>query len=309
MEAEVSETEFTSWKHHEMSRYFRTILLAIFVSLGCLTHLKNGFAQNSPDVRVPPTTVPPGIDELLLFFPSKHPAGDWTPQDLVFEDVWFKAKDETRIHAWYCPCENPRAIILIAHGNAGNIAMRAPWLRHLQTQLRVSTLMFDYRGYGRSEGIPSVDGALQDARAARTKLLELTGQKDLDVLLMGESLGGAVAVQLAAEAPPRALILQSTFPSLRELAEVHYPRLAWLVPQSKLNSASQIGGVRCPLLQSHGTADRTIPLALGEKLFQMSNDPKTFVKIVGADHNNWLTRDYFRQLDSFIRTVERPNSR
>lgn len=99
---------------------------------------------------------PPSIDELLLFFPSKHPAGNWTPNDLRFEDVWFTAEDQTRLHGWHCPCGNPRATILIAHGNAGNIASRSPWLIYVQSKAQVSTFMFDYRGYGRSEGIPTV---------------------------------------------------------------------------------------------------------------------------------------------------------
>jgi fermentation-respiration switch protein FrsA (DUF1100 family) len=247
----------------------------------------------------------PSLDELLLFFPSKHPAGNWAPKDLRFEDVWFAAEDRTRLHAWYCPADNPRATILIAHGNAGNIASRAPLLRYLQSRTQVSTFMFDYRGYGRSEGVPTVEGALQDARAARTKLRELARIKDSEMLLMGESLGGAVVVQLAAESVPRGLILQSTFSSLKDVADVHYPKLSWLVPPTKLDSATQIARYRGPLLQSHGDADRTIPFASGEKLFRSANEPKAFLRIQGADHNNWLTQEYLRRLDEFIKGVTR----
>ena len=117
---------------------------------------------------------PASIDELLLFFPTKYPAGNWAPEGLRLRNVWFTAEDKTRLHGWYCPCENPRATILIAHGNAGNIADRASWLKYLQSKLRVSTLIFDYRGFGRSDGVPTVDGVLQDTRAARTKLSEIT---------------------------------------------------------------------------------------------------------------------------------------
>jgi hypothetical protein len=166
--------------------------------------------------------------------------------------------------------------------------------------MRVAVFMFDYRGYGRSEGVPTVEGALQDARAARARLAEHAGIKESEMMLMGESLGGAIVVQLAAESAPRALILQSTFSSLKDVADVHYPNLSWLVPPAKLNSAAQIGRFHGPLLQSHGTADQTIPLSLGEKLFESANEPKTFMRITGADHNNWLTDDYLRQLDAFI---------
>ena len=247
---------------------------------------------------------PPSIDELLLFFPSKHPAGNWAPENLRFENVWFNAKDKTRVHGWYCPCDDPRATILIAHGNAGSVASRAPWLRLLQSKMQVSTFMFDYRGYGRSEGVPTVEGALQDARAARTRLCELAGIRDSEMLLMGESLGGAIAVQLAAESAPRGLILQSTFSSLKDVADVHFPKLSWLVSPTKLDSATQIARYRGPLFQSHGNADRTIPFASGEKLFRSANEPKIFVAIPDAGHNNWLTQEYLRRLDDFINRVK-----
>jgi fermentation-respiration switch protein FrsA (DUF1100 family) len=261
-----------------------------------------GRAQDSPATASPPAQQQ-SLDELLLFFPAKYPAGNWQPSELRFEDVWFTAADHTRLHGWFCPCDQPRATVLIAHGNAGNVALRAPWLRYLQTTLRVSSFMFDYRGYGRSGGVPTGDGVLQDARAARQKLVELARVTDSQMLLMGESLGGAIVVQLAAESAPRGLILQSTFSSLRDVAEVHYPALAWLVPETKLDSASRVADYRGPLLQSHGTVDRTIPFAAGQKLFRAANEPKTFLQIAGADHNNWLTESYLKGLDAFVTGV------
>lgn len=262
-------------------------------------------AGASPERAPSDSRTPQSIDELLLFFPSKHPAGNWTPKDLRFADVSFFAEDKTRLHGWYCPCDHPRAILLIAHGNAGHIASRAAWLKYLQSEVRVSTFIFDYRGYGRSEGVPTVEGILQDARAARTKLRELAGVTDSEMLLMGESLGGAIVVQLAAESAPRGLVLQSTFSSLRDVADFHYPMLSWLVLPTKLDSATAIARYHGPLLQSHGTADRTIPFASGEKLFRAANQPKTFVGIPGADHNNWLTEQYLTRLDEFIRGLSR----
>lgn len=256
------------------------------------------------EISKTPSAKSPSIDELLLFFPSKYPTGDWHPKDLKFEDVWFSADDHTRLYGWYCPCDKPRATVLITHGNAGHVASRAHWLRYLQSEARVATFLFDYRGYGRSEGIPTVEGVLMDARAARTKLREIARLEDSQMLLMGESLGGAIAVQLAAESAPRGLVLQSTFSSLKDVADIHYPKLSWLVPPTKLNSAAQIPRYHGPLLQSHGTEDRTIPLGLGEKLFHAANEPKGFVKIPGADHNNWLTKEYLARLDKFIDSLQ-----
>ena len=242
-----------------------------------------------------------------MFFPAKYPSGNWQPKDLRFDDVYFTADDKTRLHGWYCPRDNPRAVILLAHGNAGHVASRAPWLRYLQSKAKVSIFIFDYRGYGRSEGTPTVEGALQDARAARAKLCELAITTDSEMLLMGESLGGAIVVQLASESAPRALVLQSTFSSLRDVAEVHYPKLSWLVPRSRLDSIAWIAKYHGPLLQSHGDRDQTIPFALGEKLFGAANEPKTMIVIANADHNNWISDDYLQRLNAFLDRIATPH--
>ena len=247
----------------------------------------------------------PTLDEQFLFVPSPFPQGDWQPAGLGYQDVPFAAADGTRLHGWYCPADRARATVLVMHGNAGNVATRGAWLIYLQTRMRVNVFLFDYRGYGRSQGKPTVDGVLQDARAARAKLVELSGVPTGQLILMGESLGGAVAVQMAAETAPRALILQSTFSSFRDAAVHHAPLLAWAVPRDKLNSVTAIARYRGPLLQSHGTADEVVPLASGEKLFQAANEPKQFLRIAGAGHNNWLTEEYGRQLDAFLERVSR----
>jgi fermentation-respiration switch protein FrsA (DUF1100 family) len=296
----------------------------ILVLLPCPTLLGCGSAGERPpaaeprpaaaapksDPRTPASAVraPPSqkevkartLDELLLFYPSKYPEGDWKPGGLVFEDVWFRAADGTRLHGWFCPCRQARAALLFAHGNAGNLSQRSAFLRYLQNELRVTALIFDYRGYGRSEGVPTVAGILADARAARAVLARRAGMKESQVVLMGRSLGGAVVVQLASEVPPRALILESTFSSLREVASYHYPKLAWLVPADRLDSLAKLARYRGPLLHSHGDADRTIPYAQGLKLFGAASGPKQFVRIPGADHNAPRSAEYLQQLDRFI---------
>jgi uncharacterized protein len=251
----------------------------------------------------PPVTMK-SIDEYLLFYPSKFPDGNWEPANLVYQDVYFKSADGTKLHGWYCPNPNSRGVVLLAHGNAGHIAHRADWLRYLQRELKLSVFAFDYRGYGRSEGKPTVKGAIEDSVAARAKLCELANLQDKDMLLMGESLGGAMVIQLANQSPPKALIIQSTFPSLREVASVHFPNLAWLVPRNKLLSVEAIKRYQGPLLQSHGTNDGTIPIALGKKLFDAAQEPKEFVSIPDADHNDWLTPAYLQRLDQFLQKLQ-----
>lgn len=291
-------------------KYLKTLpLLMLFLVMAVLllTGSVECFGQATPltESATEPKieSKPPSIDEFLLFFPTKFPNGDWKPAGLEFQDIFFAAQDGTKLHGWYCPAKNPRTVVLLAHGNAGHVASRSSWLRYLQTKAQVSVFVFDYRGYGRSEGTPTVDGAIQDATAARAKLCELAGIKDSQMLLMGESLGGAIVVQLAAKSAPRGLILQSTFSSLHDVADVHYPKLSWLVPPSKLDSVSKIAKFKGPLLQSHGRLDRTIPFLSGEKIFRAANQPKKWVTIENADHNDWQTEPYLKQLNEFIISV------
>jgi len=243
------------------------------------------------------------LDEKLLFYPAKYPEGDWQPTEIQYDDAWFDTEDGLRLHGWYCPCARPRAVVLYAHGNAGNLAHRVGVLQILQQQLHCTVLIFDYRGYGRSVGKPTVKGILLDARAARAELARRAHVKSSAVVLMGRSLGGAVMVQLAAGAAPRGLVLESTFSSFRDVAKVHFPFLAWAVPARKLNSVEAINGCHCPLLQSHGDADRTVPFALGRKLFQAAHEPKQWVTIPGGNHNSPQTRAYYVKLDQFLASL------
>src|SRR5215469_1610947 len=141
----------------------------------CLAARLTAYTQTPPTDQTPKTNDYSAIVSALLFFPDNYPTGNWTPQDLRFQDVWFKADDGTRLHGWLCKADQERAMIFFAHGNGGNIATRVPWLTYLQTHLKVSVFTFDYRGYGRSEGAPTVDGVLQDARAARKALRDISG--------------------------------------------------------------------------------------------------------------------------------------
>lgn len=278
------------------------IVIALAIAGGQACH---GQTATEPDSAG--ETKAASMYDFLLFYPAKFPTGDWQPKELQFQDVFFQAKDGTKLHGWYCPADHPRAVMLVAHGNAGHVASRAEWIRYLQTELSVSVFMFDYRGYGRSEGKPTIRGVIQDARAARAKLCELASVEESEMLLMGESLGGAIVVQLAVDSPPRGLILQSTFSSLRDVADVHYPQLSWLVSRKVLDSVTLIQRYRGPLLQSHGSLDGTIPYTLGKKLFQAANEPKQFVTIEDAYHNNWLTGAYLKELDAFIMRVAADN--
>jgi fermentation-respiration switch protein FrsA (DUF1100 family) len=195
--------------------------------------------------------------------------------------------------------------VLFAHGNAGNLSFWSERMTELQRDYRVSVLIFDYRGYGKSAGKPTVSGVLQDARAAARVLAKKAGVNESDLVVMGQSLGGAVAVHLAAEIQPRGLILESTFCSFRDVADYHAKWASWLVPREKLNSAGQIGKYRGPLLQCHGDIDSVVPFGSGQKLFQAANDPKTFITMRDGDHNSPLSRSYRWKLDDFFEQLSR----
>jgi len=241
------------------------------------------------------------FENRLIFIPSSHREGQWQPPGLRFEDAWFQADDGTRLHGWYVPRPDARAVVLFCHGNAGNITHRAGILDVLNRYVGASVLVFDYRGYGRSEGKPSEAGVLADARAARDWLADREKIAVGDVVLMGESIGGAVAVDLAARDGARALVLESTFNTLPDTAAYHYPWLPvrWAM-RTRFDSSSKIGDYHGPLLQVHGDVDTIVPLQLGRRLFEAANQPKQFILLPDHDHNDPMPIEYYDALTAFF---------
>lgn len=241
------------------------------------------------------------FEDSMVYAPTRYPRGNWQPVNLDVEDVWFTAADGTRLHGWYCPRENARAVVLYLHGNAGNLSDRAEVVRMLHDRFDLSVMIFDYRGFGRSEGSPDEIGILADARAARAWLAAREGIGQGEIVLMGRSLGGGVATDLAAADGARALILQNTFTSLPDVASRH---IAWLptrlLMRNRFNSLAKIGRYHGPLLCSHGDVDRMIPYEQGQRLFEAANEPKRFVAITGAGHNDPETPEYYQALDAFL---------
>lgn len=209
-----------------------------------------------------------------------------TPENigLPFEDVRFDANDGVKVHAWFIPGAPGAATVLICHGNAGNISHRLDLLRLLH-ELGLGVLLFDYRGYGQSTGAPSESGTYRDARAAWNYLTEEKGVAPDRIILFGESLGGAVAAQLASEVTPGAVILASAFTSAPDLASHHY----WYMPVRLLArihfpTAAYLARVRAPVLIIHSRDDEIVPFSHGEELFRRAPEPKAFLEIRG-DHN------------------------
>lgn len=222
----------------------------------------------------------------LMYFPSR--LIDYTPGEagLAFEDVEIPTEDGERLHGWWIPAAAPSVgHVLLCHGNAGNVGDRVLHAK-LLTGIGLDVLLFDYRGYGRSSGATNEEGTYRDARAARRALLRQRGADAARVVYLGESLGGAVALALALEAPPRGLILQSTFASVRELGRVHYPFIPSAIVPDAYPSMRRIRELKVPLLVLHGDKDEIVPLSQGRALFEAAPEPKQMRVFPRLGHND-----------------------
>jgi fermentation-respiration switch protein FrsA (DUF1100 family) len=246
------------------------------------------------------------IERSFIYFPDSEPIGDPADFGLPFDDVFFSADDGVRLHGWFVPGESDVTWIWF-HGNAGNISHRLDNLRLLHDEVGVGIFLFDYRGYGRSQGSPSEEGTYRDAVAALACVLSRPDVDPQRILYFGRSLGAGVAVELATRRPPFALILESPVPSIAELARYHYRFLpVGGLLRTKYDSLSKIGSVRAPLLVLHGDEDEVVPFEGGRKLFEAANEPKRFYTIEGAGHNDTYVvggREYFSVLREFLEVL------
>jgi hypothetical protein len=254
------------------------------------------------------------FEERFIFFPAVYPAGPYEAEQraLHAEDHWFKAEDSVQLHGWFLRSPDSLGTILYFHGNAGNLSHRGEILRRLRAT-GFNVFIFDYRGYGRSEGSPDEEGVYADGRAAVQYLKGLKGVDPQRLFFLGSSLGGAVAVDAATTHPPAGIILESTFSSARDVAASAYPFLpAQFLLRTRFDSESKIRGLQVPLLFFHGTDDSVIPYRLGRKLFDAANSPKQFVDIPGADHNDLFFvggSGYLEQIRTFCLHASRTSSR
>ena len=243
----------------------------------------------------------------FLYFPERRILRWPAEVGLTAREVTIETDDGERLHGWFVASEaRSRGHVLFLHGNGGNIADR---LDHASSLSRAGfdVLLFDYRGYGHSSGRPSEEGTYRDARAAREALLRQDEVEPSRVVYVGESLGGAVALALALDAPPLGVVLQSAFTSVREMAREHYPYLpAALVPDA-YPSLSRVEKLRSPLLVLHGERDEVVPVSHGRALFEAAREPKSLRIFPGLGHNDLLERaadDYAEAIVSWLGELE-----
>ncbi|MDZ7658405.1 alpha/beta hydrolase [Fodinibius sp.] len=234
------------------------------------------------------------LQSQMIYYPQKSIT--YTPEDvgLSYEDVTFTTEDGVSLHGWYIPTSS-NITVLYFHGNAGNISGRLQTIQLLHN-LGLNVFIFDYRGYGKSEGKPSEQGTYKDARAAWNYLV---AEKDIDndqIVIMGRSLGGAVGSWLAVQKQPAATILESTFTSAADLGADLY---SWLPVRSIIrydyNTLENVKQIRSPLFMAHSREDEIVPYEHGEKLFEVANEPKTFVELRGSHGSGfWETGEKYR---------------
>jgi fermentation-respiration switch protein FrsA (DUF1100 family) len=221
-----------------------------------------------------------------LYFPMKYPRGFWEGKaEIGAEDVWIDTEDNVKLHGWLVRRPDAPFVALHLHGNAGNITHRVHVAREV-TAAGASILLLDYRGYGRSQGWPTEKGLYADARASYRDLLS-KGWKARQIVVHGESLGSAAAVQLASENECGGLVLEAPFSSARDVAARVLPILGPALVFG-FDSLSRIGRVRAPILVIHGDRDEVIPFDLGRKLFDAAPEPKSFWAVNGGHHNDIL---------------------
>jgi len=236
----------------------------------------------------------------IIFHPYKQI--EWTPNrsGYDYENVILVTSDGVKIHAWYINCEDSRGTVLFFHGNAGNLSHRGDSIR-IFNSLGMSVFIVSYRGYGESEGSPSIKGVNIDALTAWSWLITERKIPPEKILVFGRSLGGAVAVELMRTARPKAAILESTFSSLADMGGFLSP-IANLLVGGAWNSALTAADIDTPTLCIHSPGDEVVPYRLGKRLYEALAGEKYFLDITG-DHNYGFllsSPEYEKRLDEFF---------
>jgi fermentation-respiration switch protein FrsA (DUF1100 family) len=229
---------------------------------------------------------------------------------LDFENVDFETSDGVKLSGWFIPSDSARGVVLFCHGNAGNISHRLESIQIFH-RLGLDVFIFDYRGYGQSEGKPTEHGTYQDAEAAWRYLVETRQVKPSQVVVFGRSLGGAVASWLAQSQRPRVLILESTFTSIPDIAATLYPYLpVRFLSRFQYTTAEYLSRTECPVLIVHSRDDEIMPFSHGRQLFEMAREPKEFLEISGTHNEGFITsgKKYEQGLDAFILEHVEPES-
>ena len=263
-----------------LSRLFMLASLAYLFVLGCLMFF-----------------------ERRLIYPAPDPAlGDWNPPGLVFEDVWLKAADGTKLNGWYLPHDSAKRVMLYFHGNGEHLPWSAPDADVWRTRLNANVLVMDYRGYGKSEGQPSEPLLIQDGVKAAKWLASRNNIKPSDLVLWGRSIGGGVAAGVAQQIDPQAVVMESTFDSLADVAASH---VRWFPVRRMMTnqypSAKRLADFEGVYLQWHGMRDPVVPFEAGRRLYDAVASPsKWFIEAPKLGHNDAAPEEFRKNVMRYL---------
>lgn len=247
------------------------------------------------------------IELRSIFFPSRD--FSFTPNDigLKFQDIFFKTQDGLNINAWFIPSNTPTSsyTLLFSHGNGGNISHRISKIEMLN-KLDLNIFIYDYRGYGKSQGRPSEAGIYLDTEAAYSYLVQEKNIKPDTIIAYGESLGSTASIDLASKVKLKALILEGAFSNAKDMAKEVYPFLPGFFIKTKFDSLNKIKNITAPKLFIHSSSDEIVPIELGKKLFDAAKEPK-FFKTIGGGHNTSFIdseNEFKNSISSFINRIK-----
>lgn len=230
------------------------------------------------------------LEKTSVFFPGR--TIEHTPQrfGLSYEDLYLTTADGVKINAWLVKSDDARATVIFAHGNAGTMGDRVMKLKFFH-DLGLNVLIFDYRGYGNSQGVPSERGVYLDAQAVYDHIKSRGDIGKAPLIGYGASLGGAVIIDLATKRVLDMLMIESSFTSAAQMARRLYPALPTFMMSVKLDSIAKIGAIKGPKLFLHSLQDRTVPFSMGQALYEEASDPKAFIVLEGGHNDGSLMLD------------------
>lgn len=249
------------------------------------------------------------FEKRLIYYPSTQV--DLTPMalGLPFEEVHIEVEPGVRIHGWFIKATKAPSVatILFSHGNAGNIADRLDRVQSWR-DLGADFFLYDYRGFGRSSGSPDEEGTYRDGRAAYDHLVKVRGIDPARLVLMGESLGSAISIQLALDRRAAGLVLEAPFASIAHMATAIYPFLpVKFFVRTRYDNLAKIPRLQIPLLVTQGTQDEVIPVEQGRMVFEAAPEPKRMFVVEGAHHNDVYVVGgdrYRREMSDFLARIQ-----
>lgn len=228
------------------------------------------------------------FQDRLLFMPSSAMVQTPDSFGLTFEEYWVETDDKVKIHGWYFPLENSDQVIVLSHGNAGNISNRITIAEAL-LEAGAAVLMYDYRGYGKSEGSPSEKGLYKDVEAVTEGLIREKGYSEDNIYMYGRSLGGTVAAYAATMFNVGGLVLDSAFLNLRSMVSDVYPFVPTFLAKYEFPTDKFLQKLRdTPVIIMHSPNDEIVGFHNGKSLFDVAKEPKQFVELRGGHNNNFF---------------------